>query len=65
VRRWLHALDWVWKRAKLRAKDEDPQRVEKLARMRLACERLRAGAALFFCPRWAPTGCPKARKWKS
>jgi transposase len=48
VRRWLHALDWVWKRAKLRAKDEDPQRVEKLARIRLACERLRAGAALFF-----------------
>jgi transposase len=48
VRRWLHALDWVWKRAKLRAKDEDPQRGEKLARIRLACERLRAGAALFF-----------------
>jgi transposase len=48
VRRWLHALDWVWKRAKLRAKEEDPQRVEKLARIRLACERLRAGAALFF-----------------
>lgn len=48
VRRWLHELDWVWKRAKLIAKDNDPQRVEKLARSRLAFEQLRAGAALFF-----------------
>jgi hypothetical protein len=30
VRRWLPELDWVWKRAKLIAKDDDPQRVEKL-----------------------------------
>lgn len=48
VRRWLHELDWVWKRAKLSAKDDDPQRVEKLARIRVACEQVRAGAALFF-----------------
>ena len=48
VRRWLHDLDWVWKRAKLSAKDDDPQRVEKLARIRYAFEQLRAGAALFF-----------------
>jgi transposase len=48
VRRGLHALDWEWKRAKLVAKDDDPQRGEKLARIRLACEQLRAGAALFF-----------------
>jgi transposase len=48
VRRWLHALGWEWKRAKLIAKDDDPQRVEKLARIRLAFEQLRAGAALFF-----------------
>jgi transposase len=34
IRRWLHAVDWEWKRAKLRAKDDDPQRVEKLARIR-------------------------------
>jgi hypothetical protein len=47
-RRWLQELDWGWKRAKLRAKDEDPQRVEKLARIRRACAQLRAGAALFF-----------------
>jgi transposase len=48
VRRWLHALGWEWKRAKLIAKDDDPQRVEKLARIRYALEHLRAGAALFF-----------------
>jgi transposase len=48
VRRWLHALDWEWKRAKLIAKDDDPQRVEKLARIRSAFEQVRAGAALFF-----------------
>jgi transposase len=48
VRRWLHELDWEWKRAKLSAKDDDPQRVEKLARIRGAFEQLRAGAALFF-----------------
>ena len=48
VRRWLHALDWEWKRAKLVAKDDDPQRVEKLARIRLAVEQVRTGVALFF-----------------
>ena len=30
VRRWLHELGWVWKRAKLIAKDTDPQRVARL-----------------------------------
>jgi putative transposase len=48
IRRWLHDLGWEWKRAKVVAKDDDPQRVEKLARIRLAFEQLRAGAALFF-----------------
>ena len=48
VRRWLHELGWEWKRAKLRAKDNDPARAEKLARIRLAFEQLRAGAAVFF-----------------
>lgn len=48
LRHWLHELGWEWKRAKLAAKDDDPQRVEKLARIRLAVEQLRAGAALFF-----------------
>ncbi len=48
VRRGLHELGWVWKRAKLCAKDDDPQRVEKLARIRCAFEQVRAGVALFF-----------------
>ena len=48
VRRWLPELGWVWKRAKLRAKDDDPQRVEKLARIRYAFAQLWAGVALFF-----------------
>jgi transposase len=48
MRRWLHELGWVWKRAKLAAKDDDPQRVEKLARIRLVFERLPDKAALFF-----------------
>jgi transposase len=48
VRRWLHELGWEWKRAKLVAKDTDPQRVEKLARIRYAFEQLRAGVVLFF-----------------
>ena len=48
MRHWLHQLGWEWKRAKVTAKDDDPERVTKLARIRLAFEQLRAGAALFF-----------------
>ena len=48
MRHWLHELGWAWKRAKVAAKDDDPDRVEKLARIRLAFEHLGAGTALFF-----------------
>ena len=48
MRHWLHELGWEWKRAKVAAKDEDPERVTKLARIRLAFEQLRAGTVLFF-----------------
>jgi transposase len=48
VRRWLHEVGWEWKRAKLIAKDDDPQRGEKLARIRMAVEQVGAGLALFF-----------------
>jgi hypothetical protein len=48
MRHWLHELGWEWKRAKVAAKDDDPERVEKLARIRVAFEQLRAGVALFF-----------------
>ena len=42
VRRWLHELGWVWKRAKLIAKDDDPHRIDRLAWMRLHHETLQA-----------------------
>jgi len=48
TRRWLHQLGWVWKRAKLIAKDDDPQRVEKLARIRWVFEHLGAKQLLLF-----------------
>jgi transposase len=48
MRRWLHQLGWVWKRAKLIAKDDDPQRVEKLARIRSIFEHLGAKQLLLF-----------------
>jgi transposase len=38
VRRWLPEMGWVWKRTKLVAKDNAPQRVERLARIRWHAE---------------------------
>ena len=48
VRRWLHNMGWVWKRAKLVAKDNDPRRVERLAQMRWHAERLQAHERMVF-----------------
>jgi hypothetical protein len=48
VRRWLHEIGWVWKRAKLVAQDDDPQRSARLAWMRLHHETLRAHAVMGF-----------------
>jgi putative transposase len=48
VRRWRHALDWRGKRAKLVAKDNDPDRVPKLAYIRLLWERLQPRQVLLF-----------------
>jgi transposase len=48
VRRWLHGLGWRWKRSKLAAKDNDPQRASKLARIRRVWETLRPRQALVF-----------------
>jgi putative transposase len=48
LRRWLHVLGWVWKRAQLVARDDDPQRVEKLARIRYVLETLGKRAVLVF-----------------
>ena len=48
MRRWLHALGWVWKRAQLVARDDDPQRIEKLARIRYTLETLGKRAVVLF-----------------
>jgi transposase len=48
LRRYLHQLGWVWKRAKLIAKDDDPQRIEKLARIRWIWEHLGAKQLVLF-----------------
>jgi transposase len=48
MRRWVHEVGWVWKRAKLVAKDDDPQRVVRLARIRFVYEQLRLWEALVF-----------------
>lgn len=48
VRRWLHQLGYVWKRAKLTAKDDDPGRVCKLARIRWIFEHLGPKEVLLF-----------------
>jgi transposase len=48
VRRWLHEAGYVWKRARHGAKDDDPERVRKLARIRHLVETLPRNTALFF-----------------
>jgi transposase len=48
MRRWLHEVGWVWKRAKLVTKDDDPQRVDRLARIRFVYEQLRLWETLVF-----------------
>jgi putative transposase len=48
MRRWLHEVGWVWKRAKLVAKDDDPQRVTRLAHIRYVFEQLKCCEAIVF-----------------
>jgi len=48
VRRWLGECNYVWKRTKLRAKDDDPERTLKLARIRSVLEGLLPTEAFFF-----------------
>lgn len=48
VRRWLHELGYVWKRARHAAPDSDPERISKLARIRHITEHLRPKEMLFF-----------------
>ena len=67
-RRWLHELGWVWKRAKLVARDDDPQRIDRLARIRYVFEQLMPREIMVFADEldiplrskvgcaWRPTG---------
>ena len=48
IRRWLQEIDWVWKRAKLVAKDDEPHRIERLAHMRFAYDNLQAHELMVF-----------------
>lgn len=48
LRRWLHREGWVWKRAQLVARDDDPERLEKLARIRHTHETLGKREVLLF-----------------
>src|SRR2546425_635332 len=41
-------MGWVWKRAKLRAKDDDPARIDRLARIRFQAEHLQAQEMMVF-----------------
>ena len=48
MRRWLHREGWVWKRAQLVARDDDPERSEKLARIRHTLETLGKREVVLF-----------------
>jgi transposase len=47
-RRWLPEIGWVWKRPKRVAKDDDPHRVARLARIRWVFEQRTCGEAMVF-----------------
>jgi hypothetical protein len=48
VRRWLHEIGWGWKRAKLVPKDDDPHRIERLARIRFHHDHLQTHEVMVF-----------------
>jgi hypothetical protein len=70
VRRWLHERGWEGKRAKLVAKDDDPQRIDRLARIRYVFQQLTPWAIMVFADEldiplrpnvgcaWRPKGSP-------
>jgi hypothetical protein len=48
VRRWLHAIGWVWNRAPLVATEDDPHRIARLARIRFQHEHRHAQEVMVF-----------------
>jgi transposase len=59
IRRWLHEIGWVWKRAQLVAKEDEPHRLERLARIRFAHDHLQAHALMVFADELAIHLLPK------
>ena len=59
MRRWVHEVGWVWKRANLVAKDDDPHRVARWARIRLLFEPLKCCEAMVFADELAIHRLPK------
>ena len=62
MRRWRHELGWVWKRATLVARADDPQRIDRLARIRYVFEPLKPWEILVFADEldihlWPKVGC--------
>ena len=62
MRRWLHEIGGVWKRATLVAKDDDPHRVERFARLRSLFAPLQRCEAMGFADArdihpWPTVGC--------
>lgn len=49
IRCELRAAGYVWKRAKLKARDDDPQRALRLAQIRSVIEQLKPSDAFFWC----------------
>jgi putative transposase len=59
VRRWLHEIGWVWKRAQLVTKDDDPHRIERLARIRFHHDHVQAPERMVFVDELAMHRLPK------
>ena len=70
MRRWVHEVGWVWKRPQLVAKDDEPRRVERLARIRCIFAQLTRDEAMVCADEldihllptvgyaWMPQGTP-------
>ena len=73
VRRWLHEIGWVWKRAKLVAKDNDPNGLSvwpAFGFIMNTCKpmrswSLRMNSIFTSCPRSGRRGCRTARRPRS
>ena len=62
LRRWVHEVGWGWKRAKLGARDDEPQRIDRLARLRYVFEQLKPWEIMVLADAldmhlWPTVGC--------